>query len=110
MEKVNIYVSLWEKYRPAIVSQMRSAINDTQVYQLSGHEFKDLGVRVSSGFSFNLELNKGVLINNIDKTAVARDLFIVLNKSKSACELMKENYFKISLAKDFKLTIQVITD
>ena len=108
MEKVNIYVSLWEKYRPAIISHMRLALNDAQVYQLSGHEFKDLGVRVSAGFSFNLELNNGVLTNNIDKAAVARDLFIVLNKSKTASELMKDNFYKISLAKDFKLTIQVV--
>jgi len=107
MEKVNIYVSLWEKYRPAIISHMRSALNETQVYQLSGHEFKDLGVRVSAGFNFNLELNNGILTNNIDKTAVARDLFNVLNKSKTANELMKDNFYKISLAKDFKLTIEV---
>lgn len=110
MEKVNIYVSLWEKYRPAIISHMRLALNEPQVYKLSGHEFKDLGVRVSAGFNFNLELNKGVLINNIDKTAVARDLFIVLTKSKTATEIMKDNFFKISLGKDFKLSIQVVAE
>ena len=108
MNESNIYITLWEKYRPAILSKMKLALTEPQSYPLSKHEFEAIGDRLSSGYSFNLELRDGKLMNNIDGTAVARDLLAVLKKSKTANELMKDSYYKINFSKDFKLLIQTI--
>jgi hypothetical protein len=106
MKDSNIYNLLWQKYRPVIISKMKEALNLPQEYQLSKHEFEAIGDRTNSGYSFNLQIENGVLKNNIDGTAVARDLFEVLKNSATAKELMKDNNFKINLTKDFTLKIQ----
>jgi hypothetical protein len=108
MREAQIYIPLWQKYRPVLVSKMRESIVSNQTYALSKHEFEAIGDRTQSGYSFNLEIKNGIVQNNIDGTAVARDLFEVLKNSKSASELMKDNHFKINLSKDFLLTIQLI--
>jgi len=106
MKDSNIYLPLWQKYRLVIISKMIMAIESTQEYPLFKHEFEAIGERISSGYAFNLEIKNGILQNNIDGTAVARDLYEVLKGSESAKAIMKSNNFKINLTKDFKLIIQ----
>jgi hypothetical protein len=106
MKDSNIYNSLWQKYKPVIISKLKQAGIEQQEYQLSKHEFEAIGDRKNSGYAINLEIENGILKNNIDGSAVARDLFEVLKSSATAKELMKNNYFKINLTKNFKLTIQ----
>lgn len=108
IKESNIYVPLWQKYRPIIVSLMRDALVCPQNYSLSKHEFETIGDRTQSGYSFNLEIKNGIVQNNIEGTAVARDLYAVLKSSETALKLMKTATFKINLTKDFKLTIQTI--
>lgn len=108
MKDSNIYNSLWNKYKPVILSKLKQAGIEPQEYQLSKHEFEVFGDRKNSGYTFNLEIENGILKNNIGGTAVARDLFEVLKSSLTAKELMKENYFKINLTKDFTLRIQTV--
>lgn len=106
----NKYVALWTKYKPVIVSCMKDAKTGTnQIYKLSGHEFEAVGNRESSGYSFNLVLINGELANNIDGTAVARDLRIVLSKSGKALELMKDAKYTIRMDKAFVLYINCET-
>ena len=109
MKESNIYFQLWQKYRPVIISKMKLAISEVQIYQLSKHEFEAIGDRESSGYAFNLEIMNGILVNSIDGTAVARDLFEVLKSSKTAKDLMQQHFFKINLTNDFKLKIQTIS-
>ena len=87
---------------------MKAAKDVPQEYQLFKHEFEAIGDRTKSGYSFNLEIKNGDLKNNIGGTAVARDLFEVLKSSETAKELMKDNYFKINLTKNFILKIQTV--
>lgn len=108
MIKANIYISLWQKYRPVIISKMKESANATQTYQLSKHEFEAIGERTSAGYVFYLEIKNGKVINNIEGTAVARDLYEVLKNSETAKELMKNKHLKINLSKDFNLHIQTI--
>jgi len=108
MTHSKIYNLLWERYRPVIISKMKEALYFPQEYQLYKHEFEAIGDRTNSGYSFNLEIENGILKNNIDGSAVARDLFEVLKNSTTAKELMKDNYFKINLTKDFTLKIQTV--
>lgn len=109
MKETNIYILLWQKYRPVIISKMRSALETSQEYQLTKHEFEAIGDRTNSGYGFNLEIKNGIVQNNIEGTAVARDLYEVLKSSETAKMLMINNYFKINLTKDFILTIQTIS-
>lgn len=109
IKESNIYVPLWQKYRPMIVSLMREALVSQQNYSLSKHKFEAIGDRTQSGYSFNLEIKNCIVQNNIEGTAVARDLFEVLKNSKSASELLKQHNFKINLNKEFILTIQLIS-
>ena len=107
MQQSNIYLPLWQKYKPAILINMRKAIESVQYYQLTKHEFEVFGDRGLSGFCFNLEIKNGKINNNIEGSAVARDLFEVLNSSRTAKELMLKNSFKISLTSDFKLIVKL---
>lgn len=106
MKDSNIYILLWQKYKAAILSIMRRSIESSCEYQLSKHEFEAVGERQKAGYTFNLEIEKGIVTNNIDGTAVARDLVAVLKSSNTVIELMKEYNFKINLTKDFILRIQ----
>ena len=85
---------------------MKLAATEPQEYQLSKHEFEAFGDREKAGYTFNLEIENGVAVNNIEGTAVARDLFSVLKTSKTALELMNNYNFKINLTKDSKFKIQ----
>ena len=108
MKESSIYTQLWQKYRPVIISKMKLAVDGPQEYQLSKHEFEVISERKSSGHAFNLEINKGMLVNKISGTAVVRDLFEVLKSSNTATEMMQGNYFKINLTKDYRIKIQII--
>jgi hypothetical protein len=108
MKDSNIYIPLWQKLKPIIVSKMKEALIVPQEYPLSRHEFKPYGDRIGSDYTFNLEIENGALINNIGGTAVARDLLEVLKSSKTANELLNKNHFKINLGRDFKLKIQIL--
>jgi hypothetical protein len=108
MIKTNIYLPVWKKYKPAILNMMKESTNEITEYQLSRHEFESIGDRPKAGFSFKLVIKNGKFINNIDGTAVARDLFIVLNESKTARSLFNLYCYQINLTNDFKLLIQIL--
>jgi hypothetical protein len=99
------YSSLWNKYRPVILQLMSAAENGPQQYQLFAHEFKAVGQREKSGFSFLLEASKGKALNNIKTSTVAQNLLQVLQQSKRATELMSESAYELSLDKSFILRV-----
>lgn len=98
MKESNIYIILWEKYKPVILTLMRQAIESPVQYQLSKHEFEVFGNRKLSNYDFTIKFKQGVVINDISDSAVARDLVEVLKTSKTAKELMTNRNFKISLS------------
>lgn len=108
MPKSNIYVPLWTKYRPAIIKLMQEAGSSLQQYRLSAHEFKAIGDREKAGYSFLLKINNGVVKNSITGTAVARDLLIVLQQSKSISALLENAEYEFRLNNDFVLSIKKI--
>jgi len=107
MKESNIYIPIWQKYKPVILTNMKLALEETQDYQLAKSEFEAIGERISSGYSFNLEIRNGIINNNISGSAVARDLFEVLKNSKTAIKIMQDNFIKINLTNDFILKINV---
>ena len=101
----NHYASLWSKYRPVILQLMMAAGTSPQQYKLSAHEFKAIGQREKTGFSFVLEASGGKAVNNIKGSNVARDLLHVLQQSQKASQLMKEGVYELKMDKQFMLHV-----
>ena len=102
----NPYSTLWNKYRPVILQLMSAAVeNGPQQYKLFAHEFKAVGQKEKSGFSFVLEASNGKALNNIKTSTVAKNLLQVLQQSKRASELMSEAPYELSLDKQFVLHV-----
>jgi hypothetical protein len=97
----NPYSPLWNKYRPMIIKLMSAAAQEPQEYKLYGHEFKAMGQKVKSGYSFVLEAAKGKAVNNIKGSVVAYDLLQILQQSAKAMQLMQEATYELSLDKNF---------
>jgi len=98
----NPYSTLWNKYRPVILQLMSAAVeNGPQQYKLFAHEFKAVGQKEKSGFSFVLEASNGKALNNIKSSTVAKNLLQVLQQSKRATELMSEAPYELSMDKQF---------
>ena len=98
----NPYSSLWNKYRPVILQLMSAAVeNGPQRYKLFAHEFKAIGQKEKSGFSFVLEASNGRATNNIKTSTVAKNLLQVLQQSKRATELLNEAPYELSMDKQF---------
>lgn len=98
----NPYSTLWNKYRPVILQLMSAAVeNGPQHYKLFAHEFKAVGQKEKSGFSFVLEASNGKALNNIKTSTVAKNLLQVLQQSKRASELMSEAPYELSMDKQF---------
>lgn len=84
---------------------MMAAGNDPQTYKLSAHEFKAIGQKEKTGFSFLLEASGGKALNNIKGSNVARDLLHVLQQSQKASQLMKEGVYELKMDKQFVLHV-----
>jgi len=98
----NPYSTLWNKYRPVILQLMSAAVeNGPQQYKLFAHEFKAVGQKEKSGFSFVLEAANGKALNNIKTSTVAKNLLQVLQQSRRATELMSEAAYELSMDKHF---------
>lgn len=107
MKDSNMYTGLWQKYRPVILTMLRKAGENPEAYQLSKHEFDAINEKAKTGFAFSLEVEKGILVKTITKTAVAKDLLEVLKSSDTARSIMQENNIRISMGKDFLLKVSV---
>ena len=99
-----VYVSLWSKYRPAIIQLMVASQEGPKQYKLYAHEFKVLNAKEKS-YSFEMRAFKGKAVNKSKTTANALDLLAVLNDSKKASELMAETQFDFMLDKQYVLHV-----
>lgn len=105
-----VYVSLWSKYRPAILQLMLASEYSPQEYSLSAHEFKALNPKDRSGYSFTLQAYQGKALNNIQQSTNAQDLLYMLSMSRKANELMDAGKYEFTLTKQFKLLVKKIQD
>ncbi len=100
-----LYIPLWNKYRPAILQLMVASAEGPQEYKLYGHEFKGLNPKEKGGYSFTLQAHKGKATNNIKKSIVAQNLLSVLSNSKKASELLATETYEFTMDKQFNLRI-----
>ena len=97
------YIDLWTKKRSEIFKRMNLA-SPKELLQLNSEEFENVGKRKS--YSFNLQFENGKVCNNIEGSAVARDLVNVMVNSPEIMKLINSNSYNIKLDKDFCLLIQ----
>ncbi|MBL7870896.1 MAG: hypothetical protein JNM78_04750 [Cyclobacteriaceae bacterium] len=102
-----LYVSLWSKYRPAILQLMVAAEGGTQQYKFFGHEFKTLNPK-EKGYTFTMQAFQGRALNDIRKSATAQDLLHVLSQSKTASELLDTSKYEFVLDKQFTLSVSTV--
>lgn len=102
-----LYVPLWNKYLKIISLALSST--EEKTIPLSQGEFTTLGNRKQSGYSFNLELLNGKVVNDISGSAVARDLHHVLLSDYVVKQKVKNRSVKINLGVDFKLHIRSVS-
>jgi hypothetical protein len=100
-----IYFFVWQKYRPAILKMMVDAGENPQQYQFSKHEIKSINPKERGGHSFTLRVRSGKSVNDIRSSAIAKDLLLVLQNSRRACELAEGATYELRLDKHFVLHI-----
>jgi len=104
------YMHLWMKYAAVIRVLLKKTDNETQKLRLFKHEFENNGFRQNANFSFSLDLINGRAQNIVSSTAIARDLWRVLDESTSTKNWLKDRKVKISIDKSYELQLQKIED
>ena len=104
------YLEFWTSNLDLIESKIKHAkkTQEEQIIELNISDLEKLGGRKKSGYTFTLEYQEGS-IDNISDSAVARDLAIVLEKSKKFKTLSKY-WFKLNLLNTGKMLITDFTN
>ena len=108
MKDQELYQALWKKYLPVIAMKLKQVMRSGEpahvgMYQF---EFHNGGKKRSVGHQFNLELNKGKVVNDISKVPLAKELREVMKEDSQLGSLLVEGHFVFSLDKSFVFTIQ----
>ena len=96
------YIDLWQDQKFKIKEILGNG--DKGSIQMNSEGFENVGKR--KNYSFNLEFNNGVVLNNIGGSAVARDLARVLENNFEIKEILSSGHYKFSMGKDFILHIK----
>ena len=102
------YLARWNKYLPVIRLHLKKAIAEDQRIVLDEVDFKTVGNRTASGYTFNLEVANGKVTNDISGTVVAVTLFEVLKDDAVCRSILNTRRTKISLGKNYTLQIRVL--
>ncbi len=106
--EIGKYIPLWKRFLPVIKIQLKKSLIKTETLQMNQTNFTATGDRESSGYTFNLEIEKGKVKNDISGTAVARDLYAVLNDDSALKEFFQDKHLKISMGKRFIVSFRTI--
>ena len=101
----HLYYDIWKSHSVAFKKFFESDETEKQI-QLEEARFKQASERGRISFAFNLEIEKGRVINNIAGSAVARDLYDYLSTKEPFRKLIRDHKFKINMTRDFKLHMQ----
>jgi len=100
------YLTTWKRYLPVIRLHIKKSIVAEQQFKLNIQDFESAGDRGKSGYTFNIQMENGRVINNISGSAVARDLFEALKSDDAIKAMLQDKSVKISVGKSFMLTIK----
>lgn len=100
------YLQTWKKYVAVIRLHLKKSNNEEQQFLLNKTDFESAGDRGKSGYTFNMLIENGKVVNNISGSAVARDLFETIKTDEYMKDFLKEKSVKINVGKAFMLTIK----
>jgi len=102
------YLTTWKKYLPVIRLHLKRSLNEEQSFKLNITDFESAGDRGKSGYTFNIQMENGKVINNISGSAIARDLWELLKSDEIIKGILQDKAVKISVGKSFMLTIKTV--
>jgi hypothetical protein len=108
MKEEGKYSHFWMKYTAVIHVLLKKTENENQKLQLYKHEFENIGHRRNAPVSFSLNLINGRAQNIVSSTAIARDLWRVLDNHPATRNWLKERNVKISIEKNYELQFEKI--
>jgi hypothetical protein len=100
------YLATWRKYLPVIRLHIKRSLNEEQSFKLNITDFESAGDRGKSGYTFNITMENGKVVNNISGSAVARDLYELLKTDEVIKSILSDKNVKISVGKSFLLSIK----
>jgi hypothetical protein len=100
------YSHLWMKYAAVIHVLLKKTENENQKLQLYKHEFENFGLRQNANISFSFNLINGRALNIVSSTALARDLWRVLDNNSATKNWLKERSIKVSIGKSYELQFE----
>jgi hypothetical protein len=100
------YLTTWKRYLPVIRLHIKKSFVEDQQFKLNIQDFESAGDRGKSGYTFNIQMENGKVINNISGSAVARDLYEALKSDDIIKGMLQDKSVKISVGKSFVLSIK----
>ena len=100
------YSHLWMKYAAVIHVLLKKTENENQKLQLYKHEFENFGHRQNASIAFSFDLINGRALNIVSSTAIARDLWRVLDNNSATKNFLKERSIKVSIGKSYELQFE----
>lgn len=102
MNKQQLYTNIWKKALPDMLDLLTVLPHYASI-SLPSADFIKVGDR--DDYSFNLQLDYGKVVNNIDGSAVARDLADVFLTDVRASIFAYDKKINIKLDKNFTLLL-----
>ncbi len=102
------YAHLWMKYTAVIHVLVKKTDTENQKLQLYKHEFEQSGKKQVPNFSFSIDLINGKASNVVTTTAIARDLWEVLNNNSKTRNMLKERSIRISIDNSLEMSFEKI--
>ena len=100
------FLVLWTKYLPVIRILLKRSIAEEQQVALDKMELNSVDNRKNANYSFDLEILKGKVQNNIGGKGIGKDLFKVLSNDSIVNEFMNDKIIIIQMGKNFQLTLK----
>jgi hypothetical protein len=102
----NKYEKIWRDNLTSITSALKNAQIKPVEIAMPAKLFEEVGKRKS--YAFFLKISKGIVVNDISGSAVARDLRNIFLESIETMALLNNGSFEINMDKNFRLTIKKI--
>jgi len=106
MNKLNIhkYEDIWKPLIPNIIESVREG--KSLELNMNNADFKAVGKR--KNYSFRLEIENNTVKNNIDGSAVARDLARILTSNSNFLQALNKRTVLLRLDKNFTFKMEII--
>jgi len=98
------------KYAAVIHVLLKRTETESQKLQLFKHELDNTGNKRNANYSFSFNLINGRAQNIVSSTAIARDLWQVLDENSATKNWLKDRKIKVSVSKSLELQFEKLND